>query len=270
MPLEQSNAIVIRSVEFSESSLILDLYTRDFGKISGIAKGAKRLKNPFESALDLLTQISVSFIRKNSEALDLLTEAKLIHRFRPRPGNLMGLNAGYYLAELLRLMTEEGDPSPPLYDLATQTLNRMEEGDHLPEYLFHFEWSLLELSGQRPSTDLCVHCGREVNMDQERQGKRRISFGFQDGGVICHECRERSSFQLVATFDPDAIDWLNRLDPSEPPPFFSTESIPVRKEIQGLIHYYFNVLTGKKPRLQETVERGLIPSSLPKKGTSSL
>ncbi len=82
----KATAIVLRTVEFSETSLILTLFTREFGKVRGLAKGARRLKSAFESALDLLALCRIVFLRKSSEALDLLTEAKLLRRFRRQVG----------------------------------------------------------------------------------------------------------------------------------------------------------------------------------------
>ena len=86
MPAEQATALVLRTVDFSESSLVVTLFTREFGKIGALAKGARRLKGPFESALDLLALCRIVFLRKSSDALDLLTEAKLERRFRPFEG----------------------------------------------------------------------------------------------------------------------------------------------------------------------------------------
>ncbi len=88
MAAEKTLALVLRAVEFSETSSVVTLFTRDFGKIRGLAKGARRPKGPFESALDLLSLCRLVFLRKSSEALDLLTEAKLERRFsagEPRP-----------------------------------------------------------------------------------------------------------------------------------------------------------------------------------------
>src|SRR6266513_5517661 len=99
MSSEKATALVLRVVEFSETSSILTIFTREFGKVRGLAKGARRPKGPFESALDLLCLCRIVFLRKSSDALDLLTEAKLERRFRPR--DLSSLYAGYYVAELL-------------------------------------------------------------------------------------------------------------------------------------------------------------------------
>ena len=76
MAAEKTTAIVLRTVEFSETSLIVTLLTRDFGLVSALAKGARRPKGPFEGALDLLAVCRVVLIRKNTDALDLLTESQ--------------------------------------------------------------------------------------------------------------------------------------------------------------------------------------------------
>ena len=86
MSAEKAQALVLRTVEFSETSLVATVFTREFGKVRGLAKGARRLKGPFDNALDLLAAWRIVFLRKSSDALDLLTEAKLERRFRP-PGH---------------------------------------------------------------------------------------------------------------------------------------------------------------------------------------
>ena len=112
MSTEKGVAIILRSVPFSESSLVLTLLTREFGKIRALAKGGRRLKGPFESALDLLALCRIVFLRKSSEALDLLTEAKLLRFFRPAGRDLSSLYGGYYVAELLDELTDDYDPHP--------------------------------------------------------------------------------------------------------------------------------------------------------------
>ena len=95
------DALVLRTVDFSETSRIVTLYTRQFGKIEALAKGGRRLKSSFESSLDILAQNSVTFIQKRGDVLDLLTESKLIRRFRVHHANLAGTIGGCYVAELV-------------------------------------------------------------------------------------------------------------------------------------------------------------------------
>ncbi|HEY2826636.1 MAG TPA: recombination protein O N-terminal domain-containing protein, partial [Pirellulales bacterium] len=72
MSSEKATALVLKVVEFSETSSIVTLFTSEFGKIQALAKGARRPKGPFESALDLLALCRIVFLRKSSGALDLL------------------------------------------------------------------------------------------------------------------------------------------------------------------------------------------------------
>ena len=125
MSSEKASALVLRLVDFSETSSVVTLFTREFGKVQALAKGGRRPKGPFESALDLLALCRIVFLRKSSDALDLLTEAKLERRFRPPAGSLAALYAGYYLAELLGALTDNYDPHPELFDEADEALSAL-------------------------------------------------------------------------------------------------------------------------------------------------
>src|SRR5438552_8621346 len=110
MPAEAALALVVRTTDWSETSRIATMFTREFGKVRVLAKGGRRLKSAFESALDLLTVCRIVLLRKSSGSLDLLTEAQVVQRFPRLRTNLAALNAGYYMAELLSEWTEDYDP----------------------------------------------------------------------------------------------------------------------------------------------------------------
>src|ERR1700694_3314433 len=114
MPAEKAQGLVIRVTDWSETSRIATLWTREFGKVRVLAKGGRRLKSSFESALDLLTLCSIVLLRKSSGTLDLVTEAQVVQRFSQLRQNMPALYAAYYLAELLGEGTEDYDPHPAL------------------------------------------------------------------------------------------------------------------------------------------------------------
>src|SRR5262247_1876588 len=147
MASEKSRAIVLRVVEFSETSCVVTLFTEDFGKIGALAKGARRPKGPFEGALDLLAMVRIVLLRKSSDVLDLLTEAKLERRFRSAQRDLARLYAGYYVAELLAELTDTGDPHPELFVAGEQTLEDLDRGSPLAETVLRFELAALRLLG---------------------------------------------------------------------------------------------------------------------------
>jgi DNA repair protein RecO (recombination protein O) len=179
---EKSAAIVIRQADFSESSRVVTLFTRDFGKVAALAKGAKRLKGPFEAALDLLARCEVVFIRKSSSGLDILTEAHLAQRFHPRPGDLGSLYGGYYVAELLDALSEEYDPHPLLFDEAVLTLERLSGDQPLDFSILRFEFVILREIGQLPALDVCSNCGEPAG------SSGRYGYQVSQGGIICQNC----------------------------------------------------------------------------------
>jgi DNA repair protein RecO len=122
-----------------------------------------------------------------SDALDLLTEAKLLRRFRPAGKNLLSLYAGYYVAELLHDLTEASDPHPKLFDLADETLVALSAGEPVPRRMIRFELSMLKLLGLMPSLENCAECGNHVPL------AGRIAFGLLDGGILCPSCRQGKS-----------------------------------------------------------------------------
>ena len=186
MASEKSLAIILRVTEFSETSCIVNLLTREFGRIGAIAKGARRPKSPFAAAIDVLAVCEIVFINKPS-ALSILTEAKLERRFRAGETDLKRLYAGYYVIELLRSLTDEGEPIPEVFDLTHEMLVQLDESDFsekkMNNRLLQFELALLELLGQLPMLTRCVSCGREKTMLSE------VNFGLNAGGVLCKTCR---------------------------------------------------------------------------------
>src|SRR3954453_13705228 len=101
MSLEKAEGLVIRGSDFSETSRVVTLWTRELGKVRALAKGARRLKSSFENALALPPGCSIGLIRKSSGSLDLLTEAQVRERFSPLRHDLQALYGAYYTAELL-------------------------------------------------------------------------------------------------------------------------------------------------------------------------
>lgn len=189
MSSEKTEALVIRLADFSETSRVVTLFSRDWGKISALAKGARRLKGPFEAALDLLATCRIVFLRKSSSSLDILTEAQLISRFRPQGRDLNRFYGGYYVAELLSGLTEEYDPHPVLYDQAVQTLARLATNEEPKPAILRFELVVLREIGQLPAFDVCVVCGRSTS-----QGGP-FAYWVSQGGLICPKCQKQEYAQ---------------------------------------------------------------------------
>lgn len=244
MATEKTSAIVLRLVDFSESSCVVTLFTEDFGKIGALAKGARRPKGPFESALDLLAVCRIVFIRKSSDALDLLTEAKLERRFRAAARDLSRLYAGYYVAELLHDLTDLGDPHPELYSEAVRTLQNLDQEAEVFETVLQFEVTTLRLLGFLPSLDRCVVCGNPVG------NEGRVLFGQVAGGVLCPGCR--GGQRQVVSLSEGVLEALHRL--AEPD---DRTGSPIDRrskgELRGLLNHYLANLLGRQPRMHKYI-----------------
>src|SRR5262245_41336476 len=212
MAAEKALGLVIRTADWSETSRIATLWTRELGKVRVLAKGGRRLKSNFEVALDLLTLCSIVLLRKSSGSLDLLTEAQVVRRFPQLRRDMPALYGGYYVAELLGDWTEDYDPHPALFDEAVATLEALgTTGVLTGPRLARFELTLLRELGYEPRLENCAQCGspdcgvriadcglegkQEQNQSAIRNPKSAIAFSASAGGVLCGACQSRQREQ---------------------------------------------------------------------------
>jgi DNA repair protein RecO (recombination protein O) len=238
MSSEKASALVLRLVDFSETSSVVTLFTREFGKVQALAKGGRRPKGPFESALDLLAHCRIVFLRKSSDALDLLTEAKLERRFRPPAGSLPALYAGYYVAELLGKLTDDYDPHPELFDEADDALVALRDGADPGRRVLRLELMALRVLGHLPSLDNCAECGVRV----ETTGGR-VPFSLAAGGVLCGTCR--TGKKQIVSLSAGVPAAMRVLAEARPGPWQAMAwERGVQGELRGLLNRYFTYLLG--------------------------
>ncbi len=242
MPSLRSQALVLRTVEVFETSLVVTLFTREMGKVSALAKGGRRLKGPFSGGLDLLGLSDIVVLHKASDALDLLTEAAPVERFTSLRGDLAALYAGYYVAELLTELTDFHDPHPKLFDAAVVTLRHLGDPVLRDRRLLRFELACLRELGLMPALDACAHCGKAIDATGDA-----FAFGLATGGILCPNCRPGQPH--VATVSGRALEALRAL--AEPGPSWRSVAAdpkslaPVRATLGAVISH----LLGRRPRL---------------------
>ncbi len=201
MPAIRTLALVLRTIEVFETSSVATLFTRDLGKVSVLAKGARRLKSPLQGGLDLLGVSDIVLLTKAGESLELLAEAAPVERFPSLRRDLAALYAGYYIAELLSDLTDLHDPHPKLFDAARITLRHLGDAELRSGRILRFELACLRELGVMPSLVQCAQCGRDV----VPQGGK-VSFGLSSGGVLCPGLPARpAARRLLAGGDLQAI-----------------------------------------------------------------
>lgn len=238
MALEKAEGLVVRASDWSETSRIVTMWTREFGRVRLLAKGGRRLKSNFESALDLLSVYSIVLVRKTSGSLDLLTEAQVERRFPSLRKDLQALYAAYYMAELLADWTEDYDPHPVLYDEALASLTDL-GGATTGMRLARFETVLLQELGYSPSLEACAVCGGGLD-------ENNLVFSAASGGILCRACaaakNERRKLSAEAW---QALCELGKSKEAWRHPW----SKGARAEIRQILGTYTTYLLGRPPRL---------------------
>ncbi|MEZ5742045.1 MAG: DNA repair protein RecO [Burkholderiaceae bacterium] len=142
-------AFLLHSVPYSETSLVLDLLTRDYGRVAALAKGAKRRGSALRAVLMPFQPLRVTF-SGNSE-LRTLTGAEWVGGMAAPRG--YGLLCAFYLNELLmRLMARE-DAYPAIFDGYRDAVVALTEPGPLEDALRRFEWLVLRESGVAPDLE---------------------------------------------------------------------------------------------------------------------
>ncbi|MBA7704832.1 DNA repair protein RecO [subsurface metagenome] len=125
--LTKDLAICIRAVDYSETSQILTLFTRQAGKISAIAKGSKRPKSAFDGPIEVFSHGKIVFSDSNKEKLATLTEFEQQTGFSSLASNLFALNCCFFATELVDKLTNDYDPHPELFDSFLRFLQNTNE-----------------------------------------------------------------------------------------------------------------------------------------------
>jgi DNA repair protein RecO (recombination protein O) len=134
---------MLHAVPYKETSLVVELFCRDHGRLPVVAKGAKRPHSALRSVLLNFQPIAVRFSGKSE--VKTLTQAEWCGALMPPEGK--GLFAGYYLNELLMHGLGREDPHPELFDHYTQALAGLSEGEDMTLCVRKFEIALLSALG---------------------------------------------------------------------------------------------------------------------------
>jgi len=173
-------AYVMRRVRWSESSLILTLLSLDFGRISGIAKGALRSRSSFYGQMEMFSCTEFTLSRREGRELDTITCASVLEYNEGIRNNPLAFGFACLFAEwVLATVTYGNEPVSPIFHLFGSVIEHLEETE---------PWSvlcagvdrLLLLSGHGPETDSCTICGKKTG---SAPGWSPLS-----GGVVCDNC----------------------------------------------------------------------------------
>lgn len=181
----QTEALVLRVVDFGESDRILHLLVPGSGRMTAIAKGARRSVRRFSGTLDLFNHLRVQFDRSRPSAMARLDQARLIDSFDALRVDPVRFGLGCYLLELFdRLAPDGGSPADMqrLFGFALEALRTIATREPDSRLRILLELRALDALGLRPQLRYCVRCGEAPDSEG------RVAFHVGDGGAVCGAC----------------------------------------------------------------------------------
>ncbi len=160
--IQEQPGFVLHSYVYKESSLVLDVFSRDYGRVALIAKGAKRPHSRLRGVLQTFQPLSLNWSGRSE--LRTLVSAEWVGGMIPLESS--ALLYGFYLNELLLKLTAREDPHPGLFDHYVATLTRLANTESAQIVLRQFELAILKETGVAADLSVSAHDGSPVNPDE--------------------------------------------------------------------------------------------------------
>jgi len=230
MAILKTEAVVLKGWKLGETSKIVSLYTRDFGKVKVVAKGGRGPKSKFKGCLEPLTHIRIVYYDKRTRDLQLLSQADLMDPYLHIIGNVERTSLGLATAELVNKAVAGEEPFPQVFDLLTSVLSSIEKGKEFLEGNFwFFESHFIDLMGYKPRWDRCLECGELLS-----------GGGFfqpESGGLLCNRCGAVKGGLVIERETLEILYWLQRTSLEE---VENLKPTPAQKaEIRKMFDLYF-------------------------------
>ena len=196
MSITKTEAIVLKSIKFGDTSRIATLYTKDHGKVKVIAKGVRSPKSRLAGGLQTFSHLQVVFYKKRTSEIYLLSQTDTIEAYQSLYRDLNRYVYASAVLELLdRLITGE-ESNPRLFKLTLATLSFMQNcrEESLEEGFALFSLHLADILGYKPKFDKCTGCGKNIEA-------KLILFSSDKGGIICRRCSRADQAYLRLSED---------------------------------------------------------------------
>ncbi len=195
-PVFSTPAIIIRRINFGDHDVIITLFTLEKGKLTVIAKSAKKSAKRFAGILDLFSVLEV-VCKPGRGKLPVLQEAVLKHPFEKIRCNINKAAYACYWAELINEWVEENEKYDRLYSLFYYVLEELDAGRRQDEALsILFQMRLMSISGFSPNLSYCCGCGIEM----ENMKRNRVIFDLVRGGLVCEKCSSSLISEPIARY----------------------------------------------------------------------
>lgn len=188
--VHKTPAIVLYALDYGESDRIITFYTSEYGKLKGIAKGARRSRKRFSNALEPFSHGNIIFSQKGRRTLSLIENCDVVTHYAHIREDLESTLVSSYLIELIDKFTPDGKKNIELFQLLLNFLRLIDMGNSSDALIRFFEIRLLKLTGYEPVLDRCLIC------KQPLIEKTAYHFITREGGLKCTSCCQNNSGSL--------------------------------------------------------------------------
>jgi DNA repair protein RecO (recombination protein O) len=239
MPSVVTPAIVLHAFDYSESSRIVRLATREGGVQSVLARGARRSQKRFGGALDLFAEGEAQFEVKPGRDLHTLARFDVQRGRRGIGEALARFEGATAFGEVMLRVAAADDANAVAYDALADGLDAIAQATDAPQATLRATWRLLAALGYAPALEQCVHCGEPLPADAP------IAFAASVGGGLCAQCARRApTRQLPPYARAQLATWLWDDEPPAGAPLAPGVERAHRRLLHGFVHAH---LTDGKP-----------------------
>jgi DNA repair protein RecO (recombination protein O) len=212
MPDINTQAILLRKIDYGDNDLIVTLFTSDTGKLTVIAKSAKKSKKRFPCILELFNQLNVVYAQSQRQNLPILKEAVLHEAYINIRADIHKTGYASYWVELINFWLQEGNAQTALYYLLQEVLYALDKGDISAQVLnIYFQIKFLNLAGLQPNLLTCCECQTQT----ECLPPGKLSVSIKEGGIICCDCISKDSSNDKFTLSKGTLKqliWMSERD----------------------------------------------------------
>ena len=167
MPILKAEGIILRRIKYSETSLIVTLYTKEYGKVSLIAKGARNPKSKFVGSLEPGTYVSVVYYHKESRDLQMLSEVDPMRSNSSIISSIRKVAVAFAILNLIDSVVSESESNEDLFALLNDSLRSLNDSESDLLILWYFEINLLRQIGFEINIDNPEGIGKENRLKGE-------------------------------------------------------------------------------------------------------
>lgn len=181
--IASTHAIVLNKRNYSDSSLICDLFSKDYGKVTIIAKGAKSIKNPLGALLQPLNYIECIYYYKASRNIQTLKEASIVNKYYSIENDYKKMQYGLTIVDLINQINYVDSPSNIIFRLTHKILKSLNtvQIKYIDVLFIFFLLQYLIYLGYCPSIKQCANCNKKLI-----NGK----FDYLSGQIVCNQCTD--------------------------------------------------------------------------------